>query len=141
MVRVHFDELEVFAAELADRLKPGDCVCLTGEMGAGKTTLSFFLVKALCGQSDLAFSSPTFTILNQYLGAKAFVNHMDLYRLDEFADFEDLDLVAEMEREDVITLVEWGEKFLELDAHYTHKIHLDFDPREAEVRQIQITDV
>ena len=138
--KVHLDDLPLFCQELAKSFSFGDCVCLTGQMGAGKTTLSYFLVQAWLGETVQGFASPTFTIMNQYVSeAGRIVNHVDLYRLTSFAAFADLDLILEWDQPNTLTLVEWGEKFVELQPHFTHTIHITLDPHQDELRKIVVS--
>ena len=74
-------ETEALGARLAERLGPGDLVVVSGEVGAGKTTLIRGACRAL-GVTE-PVTSPTFTIGQRYLGGRLPVSHLDLYRLAE----------------------------------------------------------
>jgi tRNA threonylcarbamoyladenosine biosynthesis protein TsaE len=74
------DETEVIGAELAALIQPGDVVVVSGEVGAGKTTLIRGAARAL-GVTD-PVTSPTFTIGQRYGGGRLPVSHLDLYRLE-----------------------------------------------------------
>ena len=108
-MRVHLKSLEqmrTFAAALADHLRAGDLLILTGNLGAGKTTFTQSLGKAL----DVAgrITSPTFVIAREHpsrSGGPALV-HVDAYRLADGEELEDLDLDSELDES--ITVVEWG---------------------------------
>ena len=108
-MRIHLESLEqmrTFAAALADHLRAGDLLILTGNLGAGKTTFTQSLGKAL----DVAgrITSPTFVIAREHLsrsGGPALV-HVDAYRLADGEELEDLDLDSELDES--ITVVEWG---------------------------------
>jgi tRNA threonylcarbamoyladenosine biosynthesis protein TsaE len=65
---------------VAARLEPGEAVCLTGPLGAGKSTLARALVRALT-TPDEEVPSPTFTLVQFYEGPRLAVAHFDLYRL------------------------------------------------------------
>lgn len=85
-------------------------VLLTGEMGAGKTTLVRGMARAIGAPED-EVSSPTFTLLHTYRGPKYTIHHLDLYRLEREEELLQLGL-EELESEpDALVLVEWGEKF------------------------------
>ena len=120
------DQLPDFVLQLESQIVPGDVLCLTGEMGAGKTTFVYNMLQALGLAADAGFSSPTFTVLNQYELERFFVNHLDLYRLNRFADFESLDLFSVIEDKSSVSFVEWGDKFSELEPFYTKKIHFSY---------------
>ena len=73
-------ETEALGARLAERLEPGDVVVVSGEVGAGKTTLIRGACRALGIEGPI--TSPTFTIGHRYEGGRLPVSHLDLYRLD-----------------------------------------------------------
>ena len=98
-------ETEALAAELAERLRPGDVVLVSGELGAGKTTFVRGACRALGVRAPV--TSPTFTIARRYDGAVP-VSHLDLYRLGGLAD-EDPALLADELAEDRVAFVEWPE--------------------------------
>lgn len=108
-MRVHLESLEQmrsFAGALAEHLHAGDLLILTGNLGAGKTTFTQSLGKAL----DVAgrITSPTFVIAREHpsrSGGPALV-HVDAYRLADGEELEDLDLDSELDES--ITVVEWG---------------------------------
>ncbi len=72
-------ETEALGAELAARLRDGDVVLVSGELGSGKTTLVRGAARAL-GVTD-PITSPTFSIGHRYRGSDVTVSHLDLYRL------------------------------------------------------------
>ena len=96
---------EAIAAELARRLRPGDVVLVSGELGAGKTTF----VRGACRALGVtaAVTSPTFTIARRYDG-RVPISHLDLYRLGDLAD-EDPALLADELAADRVAFVEWPE--------------------------------
>jgi len=97
-------ETEALGAMLADRLEPGDVVVVSGEVGAGKTTLIRGACRALGVEEPV--TSPTFTIGQRYEGKGASVSHLDLYRLEGLAG-EDPALLEDYLALDVISFVEW----------------------------------
>ena len=105
---INLEELEGFAKEFSDQLNPGDVVCLTGDLGAGKTTFVKYVCEAL-GIKDQV-QSPTFNIQLQYKNDKTIVNHFDLYRIEKPEDLEDIGFYEAIEDE-AINFVEWAEKF------------------------------
>ena len=95
------------ARRLAAELKPGDVVCLEGELGAGKTTFTQGLAAALGASGRV--TSPTFCIVQEHRGPDVFLVHMDLYRLRS----EDDVLAIGWEdylSEGAILVVEWPER-------------------------------
>jgi tRNA threonylcarbamoyladenosine biosynthesis protein TsaE len=98
-------ETERAGAEVARRLKPGDLVLVTGELGAGKTTFVRGACRAL--GIDGPVVSPTFTIGKRYETADGrAVSHLDLYRLADLATEEE-GLLDDYLTPDAIAFVEW----------------------------------
>src|ERR1700681_4670090 len=94
---------------LARQLAPPVLVLLSGELGSGKTTLTKGIVSGLGAATEDAVTSPTFTLVHVY-GALAKVYHADLYRIENFHDFETLGLEDVFEKPAVVIL-EWAERF------------------------------
>jgi len=97
-----------FGARVARLLRAGDVVCLTGELGAGKTTFTRGLGLEL--QVRGTVTSPTFVVARTHPRADGvpFV-HIDAYRLQNPAELEDLDI----DWDNVISVVEWGHGMLD----------------------------
>ena len=83
-------------------------VLLTGNLGAGKTTLAKGIVSGLGAAAPEDVSSPTFTLIHEYGGDRVY--HIDLYRLDRSEEVATLGLDEIFER-DAVVLIEWGERF------------------------------
>lgn len=94
-------------ARLGGQLAPGDCVCLWGGLGAGKTTLARGAISAWTGRDEEA-PSPTFTLVQIYEGPKGALWHMDLYRLQSPEQVEELGVEDALV--DAATLIEWPER-------------------------------
>jgi tRNA threonylcarbamoyladenosine biosynthesis protein TsaE len=116
------DALGAAAARLASKLRPGDALALSGDLGAGKTTFVRALVAALHG-SDVPVSSPTFVFRQRYEGVPP-VEHLDLYRLDDPAEAADLGL-EEAFGPDRITVVEWPERLPGLLPAGAIRVHVE----------------
>lgn len=105
------EDTRAFGEHLAARLEPGDLVILTGDLGAGKTTLTQGIGAGLGVRGDI--TSPTFVIARVHPSCSegpALV-HADAYRLGSSAELDDLDLDADIE--EAVTVVEWGEGLAE----------------------------
>jgi N-acetylmuramate 1-kinase len=93
--------------DLARALKKGDVLALSGEIGAGKSTLARALIRAMADNAELEVPSPTFTLAQEY-AARIPISHVDFYRLN------DPDEVRELGLEEAfaagICLVEWPER-------------------------------
>jgi tRNA threonylcarbamoyladenosine biosynthesis protein TsaE len=99
------DQTERLAAQLAERLRPGDVVLVAGELGTGKTTFVRGACRAL-GVTD-PVTSPTFTIGQRYAGPVP-VSHLDLYRLGSLEQ-EEPGLLDDYLTPDSVAFVEWPE--------------------------------
>lgn len=97
-------ETEALGAELAAMIEPGDVVVVSGEVGAGKTTLIRGACRALGIEAPV--TSPTFTIGQRYEGGRLSVAHLDLYRLESL-EAEDPALLDDYLRPDGVAFIEW----------------------------------
>lgn len=102
------DETIARGRELASRLKPPLLVLLTGELGAGKTTLAKGIISGLGAAREEDITSPTFTLVHVFSG-KVKVFHVDLYRIADAHDFHTLGL-EDIFDEPAIVLVEWPDR-------------------------------
>lgn len=101
------EDTAALARDLASRLKPGDVVLLSGNLGAGKTAFVRGLAEGL-GIDPTDVSSPTFTIVHEYRGGRLTLYHVDLYRLERAAT-GDLGL-EEMGVADGVLAIEWPDR-------------------------------
>jgi len=101
-------ETEAFGERFGKRLRVGDMVLLTGELGAGKTTFVRGVARGTASESPVA--SPTFQLVRVYPG-RVQLAHIDLYRIETPSELGDLGLDELIDQGAVV--VEWGER---LDA-------------------------
>ncbi len=94
-------------AALAPALGRGMVVTLSGELGAGKTTLVRGLLRGLGWAGPV--KSPTYTLVEHYLISSLYFYHFDFYRFDEPAEWEDSGF-AEYFRPDALCVIEWPER-------------------------------
>ena len=105
------EDTRALGVRLGGLLRAGDLVVLTGDLGAGKTTLTQGLAEGLGVRGPV--TSPTFVIARVHpslVGGPPLV-HVDAYRLGSLAEVDDLDLDASLEES--VTVVEWGEGLVE----------------------------
>jgi tRNA threonylcarbamoyladenosine biosynthesis protein TsaE len=98
---------QALGEKLAGALRPGDAVCLTGPLGAGKSTLARALVRALTSPEE-EVPSPTFTLVQFYDGPDFPVAHFDLYRLTDPDEAYEIGLEEALE--DGAALIEWPQR-------------------------------
>ncbi|MEK2489519.1 tRNA (adenosine(37)-N6)-threonylcarbamoyltransferase complex ATPase subunit type 1 TsaE [Kitasatospora purpeofusca] len=140
------DRMGRLGRELAALLRPGDLVLLSGELGAGKTTLTRGLGEGL--QVRGAVTSPTFVIARVHpslVGGPALV-HVDAYRLGgDLDEMEDLDLDVSLPES--VVVVEWGEGKVErlsenrLEVRIGRAIGAEAAADDLDPRQVELTGI
>jgi len=127
-------ETSEFAADFAKCLKPGDVVALSGELGAGKSVFARAMLRAL-GVTDEAMPSPTFAIIQEYVGRGCRVAHMDWYRLASLEELEAIG-VREYMQAPWITIIEWPERAVSLLTPSAYRVSLSTmvaDPQHRDI--------
>ena len=114
-------DTHAFGRRLAQLLRPGDLLVLTGPLGAGKTAL----VQGIGAGLDVPgrVVSPTFVIARVHAGGRIPLVHVDAYRLNSLAEVDDLDLDVDLA--DSVTVVEWGAGLVEQLAEARLRIEID----------------
>lgn len=126
------EDMIEFGGRLSRILVEGDVLALTGDLGAGKTTLSRGIIQALCG--DIEVPSPTYTLVQTYDCADFELWHCDLYRLDKPDDVFELGLFEAME--ECVCLIEWPDKMGDHLINSALTIDIQF---EGDGRNIALT--
>lgn len=96
-----------FGAKLAAALRPGDVVALRGGLGSGKTALARSVVRAFLADEEVP--SPTFTLVQTYATPRFEIWHVDLYRLSNAREVQELGLDEALDAGGVL-LIEWPER-------------------------------
>ena len=107
------EETEALGAALGRVLTPGSVIAYRGDLGAGKTAFTRGLARGL-GYPDMV-TSPTYTIVNEYLGGRLPLFHFDMYRLRSAEDLWDIGWEDYLDR-DGVCAVEWSENVPEAMA-------------------------
>lgn len=100
------EETEKIGEALAKSLQPGTILAYRGDLGAGKTAFTRGLARGLGCKETV--TSPTYTIVNEYLGGRLPLFHFDMYRLASSDDLWDIGWEDYLDREGVCA-VEWSE--------------------------------
>ena len=101
------EETSILAKQFSAILQKGDCVSLIGNLGSGKT----FFTKALCKEFLIEdANSPTFALLNPYVGKEKFF-HFDFYRVKSEQELLDIGLYDYLNDEEAISIIEWADLF------------------------------
>lgn len=139
--RVHLKDkaaTEAYMQDFAACLERGDLVLLEGELGAGKTTMVQWIARYFAVEEQV--TSPTFALANHYRGQlegePLDIYHLDLYRLEDPAELEDLDYEDYFYPETGLSFVEWpdrAEAYLPPSA-----IRLQIRKGEGEEREVSI---
>ena len=126
------DQTAAVGRELAATLSAGDVLLLSGDLGAGKTAFVGGLAEGL-GISRDEVSSPTFTVIQEYRGGRLPLFHVDLYRIDDVREFDDLGLdeIAEAG----VLAIEWAEKLPRPPRRF---VRVSIEHRGENERRIEI---
>jgi len=122
-------DTKAFGKELAEKLKPGDVVALTGDLGAGKTTLTKYIAEGL-GITEVV-TSPTFTIVQEYTGGRLPLYHFDVYRIDDPEEMDELGY-EEYFFGSGVCVVEWADRIPELIPENGIWIRIEYGASEDE---------
>ncbi len=123
-----------FAKNLASKLQKGDIVVLSGELGSGKTKFTEGILEYFNLQDEI--SSPTFTIVNEYITSNTPIYHFDVYRLEDEDEF--LAIGGEEYFEKGICIIEWGEIIETLLPKKYIKISFSKDETDENIRILNI---
>ena len=126
-----------FGKALGRTLPSGSTLALAGELGAGKTTLVQALALGLEVPDLRQVVSPTFTLVNEYLGGRLPLVHVDFYRLQDAAAAEALGLEETLNRRDAIVAIEWADHIPEMIPQSA--IWLRFEWKGRGGRKVNVT--
>ena len=129
------DETQALGQKLASRLAPGDVIAYFGDLGAGKTAFTRGLAQGL-GITD-PVTSPTYTIVNEYLSGRIPLFHFDMYRLSSSDELFDIGWEDYLSRGGVCA-VEWSEN-VEDALQDAIRATIEKDADEPDTRHITIT--
>jgi tRNA threonylcarbamoyladenosine biosynthesis protein TsaE len=122
--------------EIGARLTPPVLILLSGDLGAGKTTLTKGIAAGLGAAREDDVTSPTFTLVHKYEGSTR-VYHVDLYRIEDLHDFETLGL-EDIFSEQAVVIVEWPDR-LKLRTDWPI-VRIQLEHVAEDTRKILITE-
>lgn len=129
------EDTMIWGRQLAAQLKSGDVIALIGDLGAGKTHATKGIVSGLDCFSDV--SSPTFTLVHEYLGGRLTAFHFDFYRLETAGEVIGIGWDEYLDAGGIV-IVEWADRFPELLPENTRWFHFEIlsdDTRVVEERK------
>lgn len=123
------EETRAFGEKLGRQVTAGTTIALTGDLGSGKTAFVQGIAKGLHVPAEYYITSPTFTLINEYPG-KLRLHHVDLYRLEDPIEIEEIGL-QEILGSDGVAAIEWAERLgVELPARHI-RVHLEMTNEQA----------
>jgi tRNA threonylcarbamoyladenosine biosynthesis protein TsaE len=131
------DETFALGLSIGEKLKEGDILALSGELGSGKTCFTGGLARGLGVSTDYQITSPTFTLINEY-PARVTLYHFDIYRLSGIADLDDLGYEEYFSGNGVV-VIEWAEKIAQIipqTAFFISFEYLDDNKRKIKIRSL-----
>ncbi|MGV8059346.1 MAG: tRNA (adenosine(37)-N6)-threonylcarbamoyltransferase complex ATPase subunit type 1 TsaE [Smithellaceae bacterium] len=128
------NETFVLAQGIGEKLKEGDILALSGELGSGKTCFTGGVARGLGVSESYQITSPTFTLINEY-PARHKLCHFDVYRLSGYSDLEELGYEEYFAGHGVV-VIEWAEKIAEIIP--ANAIFINFEYIDENKRKITI---
>lgn len=134
----NLEETQAFSKKIASVLKKGDILCLEGDLGAGKTTFTQFLLENY--QVDEYVTSPTFNIVNSYEGVlgdeKWTIHHFDVYRISHYEELLDIGYEEYADGQSLL-VIEWPSRMMPLIPDTAIFLTLTIDENQVRVAQIK----
>ncbi len=137
IINLNLEGLKKFCEDVSLYLKKGDIICLSGDLGSGKTTFSRYLIKSIYQiqnkEPPNIIKSPSFPILLTYELNNFEIYHYDLYRVSRGSDLINLNIFEELNNS--ITLVEWPKTILDDLQNYNY-FSINFDILDENTRSL-----
>jgi tRNA threonylcarbamoyladenosine biosynthesis protein TsaE len=122
------DEAHAWGMNFAPTLAAGDVIALCGNLGAGKTQITRGIVAGMNSKADV--TSPTFTLVHEYVDGRLPVFHFDFYRMESAAEVISIGWDEFLSEHGVI-IVEWADMFPDLLPPNTRWLHIEALPEGA----------
>ena len=137
-LNLDLEGLKKFCKDVSINLKKGDIICLSGDLGSGKTTFSRYLISSIYEDQNKEppniIKSPSFPILLTYELCNFEIYHYDLYRVSKSSELIHLNILEELNNS--ITLVEWPENIFNLLKNYKY-YSIYFDILDENTRSLK----
>ncbi len=127
------EKTEEIAAEFSKKLSGGEVVAFRGGLGMGKTCFTRGLAHGLGYKGDV--TSPTFALINEYLGGRLNIFHFDMYRIDTWQDLYSSGFF-EYSEENGVVVVEWSENIE--NALPENTVYVEIKALDEQTREILI---
>lgn len=128
----NLQETERLGIAIGNVSQSGDCICLNGNLGAGKTTLTQSIAVGLQVPPQCYVTSPSFAMMHEYMG-RIPMYHMDFYRLNDSSDIIDLGF-DEYFYLDGMTVIEWGERAADILPR--DRVTIEIKSKGDEIREL-----
>jgi len=137
-LNLNLEGLKKFCENISLYLKKGDIICLSGDLGSGKTTFSRYLINSIYKNQNKEppniIKSPSFPILLTYELSNFEIYHYDLYRVSKDSELIHLNIFEELNNS--ITLVEWPGTILDSLQNYKY-FYIHFDILDENTRNLK----
>ena len=132
------EETAALGRQLGEQAEAGGVYCLIGDLGTGKTVFTQGFAAGLGVEGPV--NSPTFTILQEYMGSRMPLYHFDVYRLEEPEEMDEIGFDEYLFGEGVC-LIEWAERIREILPERRTEIRIEKDPEKGfDYRRIRIDE-
>ena len=135
IISVSAEQTWEIARFIGGKLRKGDVLALSGELGSGKTCFTGGLARGLGVDEKYQITSPTFTLINEYPG-RCKLYHFDVYRLNSYTEFEDLGYEEYFCGKGIV-VIEWAEKIVQVlpaDTFFISFEYLDENRRKIIIK-------
>ena len=137
-LNLDLEGLKSFCKDVSLNLKKGDIICLSGELGSGKTTFARNLINSIFEKNKLqkpgSIKSPSFPILITYELNNFEIYHYDLYRISKSSELDEINIFEELNNS--ITLIEWPDIIMNKLNSYSF-YSLNFVIRDENTRTLK----
>jgi len=138
ILNLNLEGLKKFCQDVSLNLKKSDIICLSGDLGSGKTTFSRYLINSIYKNQNkeppYIIKSPSFPILLTYELNNFEIYHYDLYRVSKSSELDHLNIFEELNNS--ITLVEWPEIIFDSFKNYNY-FSIKFDILDEHTRNLK----